>query len=199
MIRQYFLAFVPMFVAVDALGMLPIYMSLTSELKKEEKARLVFGSTVTALCVAVFFLFLGKLVFRWLGITISDFLVAGGAILFIISIRDLLSMEKRPPVPADTIGVVPLAVPLIVGPAVLTTSLILLDAYGIFPSVFSVVANIVLCGVILSAGNGLSRLLGKAGSHTLSKISNLFLGAIGVMLIRRGLLEILQEGSKLLP
>jgi multiple antibiotic resistance protein len=133
----------------------------------------------------------GKLVFLWLGITISDFLVAGGAILFIISIRDLLSYGKESRIPSETVGVVPLAVPLIVGPAVLTTSLILLNSFGILPTLFSIIANILLCGVILHFSSGLSRVLGKAGSHTLSKIFNLLLAAIGVMLIRLGVQQIL--------
>ena len=128
MLKAYFLAFVPVFVAVDALGMLPVFMSLTAGMNHVEKERLVKDSTVTALLVAVCFLFIGRLVFLWLGITISDFLVAGGAILFVISIRDLLSFGKSPAVPGVAAGVVPLAVPLIVGPAVLTTSLILLNS-----------------------------------------------------------------------
>ena len=109
------------------------------------------------------------------------------AILFIISIRDLLSLSKSSNFHAGTVGVVPLAVPLIAGPAVLTTSLILLNSFGILPTLFSVVTNILLCGVILHFAGYLSKLLGETGSHTLSKIFNLFLGAIGVMLIRHGI------------
>jgi multiple antibiotic resistance protein len=188
-LETFFLAFVPIFVAVDAIGMVPIFMGIAGDLSKAERDRLIFHSTLTALAVAIAFLALGRLVFQWLGITISDFLVAGGAILFIVSIRDLLSNGKSAGVPAS-VGVVPLAVPLIVGPAVLTTSLILLGQYGVWPTLFSIVANIVLCSTILFFSATLSRLLGEAGSSTLSKISNLLLGAIGVMLMRRGLTEI---------
>ena len=191
MIKHYFLAFVPIFVAVDALGMLPVFMSLTHGMPKGQREKLIRHSTTTALLVAISFLLVGRLVLLWLGITISDFLVAGGAILFIISIRDLLSYGKDARIPDETAGVVPLAVPLIVGPAVLTTSLILLGSVGIFPTLFSLIANILLCGVVLHFSSVLSNVLGKAGSHTLSKISNLLLAAIGVMLIRRGALEII--------
>lgn len=193
MIKSYFLAFVPIFVAVDALGMLPVFMSLTQNMKKPSKEKLVRHSTFTALFVAIAFLFVGRLVFMLLGITISDFLVAGGAILFIISIRDLLSYGKGSRVPEETMGVVPLAVPLMVGPAVLTTSLILLNSFGVFPTLFSIVANILLCGIILYFSDGLSKVLGEVGSHTLSKIFNLLLGAIGVMLIRLGAQQILSS------
>lgn len=190
MLKNYFIAFVPIFVSVDALGMLPIFMSLTHSMAKGAREKLIRHSTLTALWVAIGFLLVGKLVFLWLGITISDFLVAGGAILFILSIRDLLTYGKASRVPDDSVGVVPLAVPLIVGPAVLTTSLILLNSVGILPTLFSIVVNILLCGIILHFSLGLSKLLGKAGSHTLSKIFNLLLAAIGVMLIRRGVEQI---------
>ncbi len=189
MLENYYLAFVPIFVAVDALGILPVYMSMTNGMTREEKESLVQRSTLTALCVAVAFLGVGRLVFQWLGITMSDFFVAGGAILFIISIRDLLS-EKRAPASGGRAGVIPLAVPLIAGPAVLTTSLILLNSYGIFPTLFSIVTNILLCGIILHFSSRLSRVLGEAGSDTLSKTFNLLLAAIGVMLVRRGIQEI---------
>ena len=191
MLENYFLAFVPIFVAVDALGMIPVFMALTHGMPKNQKDKLIKESTLTALFVAIAFLWVGKLVFLWLGITINDFLVAGGAILFIISIKDLLSYGKAARVPDETLGVVPLAVPLIVGPAVLTTSLILVNSFGFYPTVASIVLNILLCGVILRFSGFLSKILGEAGSHTLSKIFNLLLGAIGVMLMRRGIEAIL--------
>lgn len=193
MFKSYFLAFVPIFVAVDALGMIPVYLSLTQGMKPAERQALLRESVLTALGVAIAFVWVGRQVFLLLGITISDFMVAGGAILFIISIRDLLSFGKKPVVPGEPLGAVPLAVPLIVGPAVLTTSLILLNSFGVFPTLLSIVSNILLCGLILHFAGRLSRVLGESGSHTLSKIFSLLLGAIGVMLMRRGILEIFQS------
>lgn len=187
----YFLAFVPIFVAVDPLGILPIFLSLTGSLSRRQKAVLIQQSILTALVVAVLFLWIGKWVFAFLGITISDFLVAGGAILFTISLRDLLSSGKGPHLADPALGVVPLAVPLIVGPAVLTTSIIVLNSFGPAPTLFALVANILLCGIVLYFANVLSRLLGESGSMTLSKIFSLLLGAIGVMLMRRGIEQFL--------
>lgn len=188
MLRNYFLAFVPVFVAVDALGMIPIFLSLTHGMSRYERQRLIQRSILTALVVALVFLWVGRWVFSLLGITMNDFLIAGGAILFILSIRDLLSVSKGSILPEVTMGVVPLAVPLIVGPAVLTTSLILHSTFGFTATFFSLVTNIVLCGIILQCSGAFSKLLGESGSHTLSKIFSLFLAAIGVMLVRRGLM-----------
>ena len=189
MLNSLFLAFVPIFVAVDALGMVPVYLGLTEGLSAKERSKTLWLSVFTALSVALGFLLVGKWIFTLLGVTINDFLVAGGAVLFIVSIRDLLSSSKAATLPGERVGVVPLAVPLIVGPAVLASSLILLDSLGPIPTVFSIVANILLCGLILHHAGLLSRLLGRVGSQTLSKVSSLLLAAIGVMLMRRGLFE----------
>lgn len=188
--KETLLVFVPIFVAVDAVGIIPIFLSLTEGMSQTDKRKLIRHSIFTALFVAVLFLWMGQKVLSLLGVTMSDFLVAGGAILFILSIRDLLSFGKGPKLPVETLGAVPLAVPLIVGPAVLTTSLILSNQFGFFPTAVSIVANIILCGIILFFSEGLSKILGKSGSHTLSKIFNLVLGAIGIMLMRKGLGEI---------
>ena len=189
MLNSLFLAFVPIFVAVDALGMVPVYLGLTEGLSAKERSKTLWLSVFTALSVALGFLLVGKWIFTLLGVTINDFLVAGGAVLFIVSIRDLLSSSKAATLPGERVGVVPLAVPLIVGPAVLASSLILLDSLGPIPTVFSIVANILLCGLILHHAGLLSRLLGRVGSQTLSKVSSLLLAAIGVMLMRRGLFD----------
>ena len=63
---NYLLAFIPIFVAVDALGTLPIYISLTEGLHKKKKIRVIYHSIITAVCLAVGFIFLGKAVFRLL-------------------------------------------------------------------------------------------------------------------------------------
>ncbi len=189
--NDFFLAFVPIFVAVDALGMLPVFIGLTSKMGKTQRQTLVRHSVMTALIVSLSFIWVGKFVMQWLGITISDFLIAGGAILFIVSIRDLLVSAKTLKTAPETVGVIPIAVPLIVGPAVLTSSLVLLNSFGVYPTVFSIVSNILLCGVIISFSGEISKLLGDTGSQTLSKISNLLLATIGVMLIRRGLQEVI--------
>ena len=191
LLKLYLLVFIPIFIAVDSLGLVPIFVSLTSDLSKKDRTKLIWTSTFTALFIAIAFLFVGRLLFQFLGITMSDFMVAGGIILFIIAIRDLLSQGHGGQIPGQTMGVVPLAVPLIVGPAVLTISLVLLNSFGIILTLFSLVANIFLCGLILHCASWLLKFLGQTGTHILSKIFSLLLGAIGIMLIRRGIESIL--------
>jgi multiple antibiotic resistance protein len=141
----------------------------------------------TAVCLAVGFIFLGKGVFKILGITMGDFMVAGGVILFCLAITDIINPAKKRRIPSQELGVVPLGTPLIVGPAVLTTSMVIISQYGLFATLISVLANILLAGIIFSASTVMMKFLGEAGSKALSKITSLLLAAIAVMLIRKGL------------
>ncbi|MGD0785751.1 MAG: MarC family protein [Sedimentisphaerales bacterium] len=179
--------FIPLFVAVDAFGVLPIFVSLTEGLDTKEKNRVVIQSIWTASVVAVVFILLGKLIFRFLGITIADFMIAGGAILFCISITDIINPTKKRRIPSDNLGSVPIGIPLIVGPAVLATSLVLESQYGLPTTIISVLLNILIASAVFRQSHRLITILGDAGSKALSKVMSLLLGAIAVMLIRRGI------------
>jgi len=187
MLRNILLSFIPVFVAVDAIGVLPILASLTQGLDEKRKDRIIIQSMLTAACLAVGFIFLGKLVFRVLGIALGDFMIAGGAILFCLAIIDIVNPVKRRRLPAEDLGVVPLGTPLIAGPAVLTISMLSVSEYGLIPTVISVVANILLAGLIFRLSLMLIGVLGEAGAKAMSKVASLFLAAIAVMLIRKGL------------
>jgi multiple antibiotic resistance protein len=191
MAKNILLAFIPIFVAVDAVGVLPIFVSLTEGMRRDEKTKTITQSVLTALLLAVGFVFLGKGVFKVLGITIGDFMIAGGAILFCLAITDIINPVARRRIPGQQLGAVPLGTPLIVGPAVLTTSMIIISQYGLVATLISVVVNILLAGIILSASSILMRVLGDAGSKALSKVMSLLLAAIATMLIRKGLTQIL--------
>lgn len=183
------LSFISIFVAVDAIGVLPIFVSLTEGIERSERGKIIVQSMLTALCLAVGFIFLGKAVFRILGITIGDFMVAGGAILFCLAITDIINPVKKRRIPTEELGAVPLGTPLIVGPAVLTTCLVIISQYGLLATLISVMVNILLAGMIFESSSVLMKLLGEAGSKALSKIMSLLLAAIAVMLMRKGIAQ----------
>jgi len=194
--RDYFLAFVPIFVAMDAIGVLPIFLSLTEGLSPEERRGVVKASIATAFAVGVGFLFLGKFIFSVIGVTVADFKVAGGIILLILAIYDLIFPEKKRRAPKDTVGIVPLGMPLVVGPAVLTTILICVDSYGYLPTILSLVANLLLAWWVFQRAELLIRLLGDGGVKGVAKVASLLLAAIAVMMIRLGIAEILKGWPK---
>ena len=187
MIKNFLLAFIPLFVAIDALGLMPVFFGLTEGMSKKQKSRIIVQSTLTAATVAVIFILVGKPLFKFLGITMEDFMIAGGAILFCISITDLINTKRARKLSADNLGSVPLGVPLLVGPAVLTTSLILVSQHGTIPTIISVLANILIAAVILKQSHHLIKIFGNAGAKAMSKVMSLLLAAIAVMLIRKGI------------
>jgi multiple antibiotic resistance protein len=187
--KDFWLCFVPMFVAVDAVGVLPMYLGLTEGLEPSRVRRVLYQSIVTAAAVALAFLGAGKALLNLLGITVADFMIAGGILLFVISMTDLLTTEKtQRRVDVDSLGAVPLGVPLITGPAVLTTSILLLDQHGPVPTAASVVLNIMIAGLFFRFAGPINLVLGRAGAKILSKIASLLLASIAVMIVRKGVL-----------
>ncbi|MBN2738748.1 MAG: MarC family protein [Spirochaetales bacterium] len=189
--NDFWLCFVPLFFAVDAVGVLPMFISLTEGFQKQEVRQVIVQSLLTAVIVSVAFVFLGQSIFDYLGITTSDFMIAGGVVLFIISLRDILNSEKKQrKVDLGSLGAVPIGVPLIVGPAVLTTSLLLLAQYGYVLLLTSLLVNILIACLVFYFSLPLNKLLGKAGSKTISKIFALIIAALAVMMIRKGITSI---------
>ncbi len=192
--KTFWLCFVPLFIAVDVPGVLPIFLGLTEGLSREQIRKVTLQSTVTAVIVALLFLWIGQSVFALLGITVADFMVAGGVLLFVISVSDLLTMQKRlRQVDPESLGPVPLGVPLIVGPAVLTSSILLANEYGLGWTALAIVTNIGLVALAFVLGGPIHRLLGTAGTKVLSKLSSLLLASIAVMIIRKGITALLGQ------
>ena len=187
--KSFWLCFVPLFVAVDAIGVLPMFMGFTQDMDSGRIRRILYQSVFTAIAVALIFLTGGTAILKLLGITVSDFMIAGGILLFVISMSDLLSMEKsQRRIDPESLGAVPLGVPLITGPAVLTTSILLMNEYGFVLTALSVVVNILIAGLVFSLAGPINRILGRAGAKTLSKIASLLLAAIAVMIVRKGIM-----------
>lgn len=187
--KEFLLSFIPIFVAMDAIGVLPMFMGFTEHLKPREKKKILTQSIITAFVIGIVFLFLGKWIFKVLGIFVADFKIAGGLVLLAISLRDILSHEKSHKIPSDTLGAVPIGTPLITGPAVLTTIIILLDSYGLFLTITSFVINLIITWIAFSYAATISNFLGKAGSKAFSKIASLLLAAIAVMMMRKGVVD----------
>jgi multiple antibiotic resistance protein len=193
-IRNFLLAIIPIFVAMDAIGVLPFFLAFTEGMKDRERKRVLRSSILTGFVVSLGFLAVGKFVFAIIGITIPDFKVAGGTILLIIAIRDLLFHERNRRMDEKTVGIVPLGVPLIVGPAVLTTTLISVDTYGYIPTIISLIINLVFAWLVFSRAALVIRVLGEGGAKGVGKVISLLLAAIAVMMIRRGIIDMVTGG-----
>jgi multiple antibiotic resistance protein len=181
------LTFVPLFVVIDAIGNLPFIISLSEEMTPPERSRMIRNATLTAAVVGLFFLFLGQAVLNLMGISVGSFAIGGGIILLILSINYIISDKTRDIIKEEMVAIVPIGTPLTVGPATITTLLLLGTQFPIYWVLISFSLNICLVYVISMQSNRLIRVLGKGGVKAVSKISSLLLAAIAVNMIIRGL------------
>ena len=184
------LTFIPIFVAVDAIGNIPVFVSMVEGLNKKQRSKVITDSVTTAALMAILFMFVGKWVLRVLSITISDFQIAGGGLLFVIAVRLLLPGSQKTAISNGNdkdLGVFPLGTPLITGPAVLTTTLILLDTFGPVTTFISLVVNMLIVWISLLKADLIMKVLGAGGTRAFSKIMYILLAAIAVMMVRHGI------------
>jgi multiple antibiotic resistance protein len=186
--EKFLQAFIPLFVAIDPIGLAAIFLGLGQNVAAERRHKIASQATWTGGLVALGFLFLGQSVFKALGISVSDFQIAGGLILFIIAAKDLVQPATEADKLSEDFGVVPLGMPLIAGPASITTLLVLAQTHsvGLATILVALAANLVLVVLALHYSEWLGRRIGATGMRAISKIISMLLAAIAVSMIRLG-------------
>ncbi len=181
-------AFIPLFVAIDPIGLAAIFLGLGQNVAPAQRQKIAGQATWTGGLVALGFLFLGQSVFKALGISVSDFQIAGGLILFILAAKDLVQSAAEPDKLPEDFGVVPLGMPLIAGPASITTLLVLAQTQtiGLVVTLVALAANLTLVVLALHYSEWLGRKIGATGMRAISKIVSMLLAAIAISMIRRG-------------
>ncbi|MEI6107336.1 MAG: MarC family protein [Opitutae bacterium] len=187
-LTKFLQAFIPLFVAIDPIGLAAIFLGLGQNIAPAQRQKIADQATWTGGLVALGFLFLGQSVFRAVGISVSDFQIAGGLILFILAAKDLIQSAAEPEKLPEDFGVVPLGMPLIAGPASITTLLVLAQtqSIGLVVTLVALVANLVIVVLALHYSGWLGRKIGPTGLRAISKIIAMLLAAIAVNMIRRG-------------
>ncbi|MFI5324169.1 MAG: MarC family protein, partial [Thermodesulfobacteriota bacterium] len=185
--------FIPIFVAVDPIGVVPMFLSLTRGYDDSARRKIVIDSVLTASVIGIIFVLAGKTIFLLLGIKIQDFAIAGGTLLFILSIIDLLGDGSARVHGAESraLGIFPLGTPLIIGPAVLTTLIILVDTYGFVPALVAFALNLAVLFTALFKADIILSALGENGTRAFAKIMSILLAAIGIMMVRKGIMELI--------
>jgi multiple antibiotic resistance protein len=185
--EQFLKAFIPLFVAIDPIGLAAVFIALGQGVPPAQRRRIAKQATWTGGGVALLFLFLGQSIFAAVGITVSDFQIAGGLILFILAARDLVHSAAEEPVKlADDFGVVPLGMPLIAGPASITTLILLAQTLGFTMALSALAANLVLIILAFAYSERLVKLIGSTGLRAISKLISMLLAAIAISMIRKG-------------
>jgi multiple antibiotic resistance protein len=185
-LTRFLQAFIPLFVAIDPVGLAAVFLALGRNATPQVRHRIAWQATVTGGVVALGFLFLGKSVFAAVGVSVSDFQIAGGLILFILAARELTQAEGAPAQLPEDFGIVPLGMPLIAGPALITTLLLLVETQGMPVTVVALAVNLGIVVLAFVGSEWLGRKIGEMGLRAISKIIAMLLAAIAVAMIRRG-------------
>lgn len=199
-VESLILTFIPLFIVIDPLGNVPFVISMSEGLAPLERRKLIFVAVLTAVMVGLVFLFFGKIILDAMGISFGSFAIAGGIILLVLSIRHMTTGHMVELIREEMMAVVPIGTPLTVGPATITTLLLLVAQYPPYIVLISFMLNMALTWLIFLAGNRIVRFAGHGGIKAISRIFSLLLAAIAVSMIIRGLalLGVLQNTTGLL-
>ena len=186
-------AAIALFIIVDPFGNIPIFMGLTENVPEFKRKKVYNTAVIVGTVLLLVFAFTGTEILNIFGLSIYSFEVAGGILLLIIAIRILImgSMHENAESP-ESLGAVPIAIPLLVGPGAITTTIfsIQLDDTAI-PAILAVVIVMAITWVILKYINGIYKLLGKTGSIIIARVMALLIAAIAVQYILTGITHFL--------
>jgi multiple antibiotic resistance protein len=186
-IESLVMTFVPLFIVIDAIGNLPFVITLSEGLEKRERSKLINIATATAAVVGLFFLFLGQLLLNVMGISVGAFAIAGGIILLVLSVQYMSTGRMVEIIKEEMVAVVPIGTPLTVGPATVTTLLLLATQFPIYWVLISFMLNIGIVYITFLLSGRLVKILGRGGIKAFSRVAALLLAAIAVNMVLRGL------------
>ena len=192
-LKSFMVTLIPLMVALDAPGTLALYVGMTEGVAHQERKKIVRQSIATAFLVTVGFILMGQVIFNALGIMVEDLMIAGGGVLLIIAVTDVVRAGERQIERSSEFGVVPLGTPIIAGPGTLTTALVLVGSNGYIPVILALVVNLLLAWLIFAQSERIIKLIGISGSRAFAKVAALILAAFAVKMIRSGIFMFIQR------
>ncbi|MBU2936925.1 MULTISPECIES: MarC family protein [Pacificibacter] len=195
-------AFVTLFVIIDPIGLMPIFVSLTAGSNRQARRTIAVRAILVGFGVLILFGFFGEAVLGFAGISMPAFRMAGGILLFLTALDMLFERRTKrredqanqPDISEDDPSVFPLATPLIAGPGAIASMILLTgqtETTLAFASVFGVLAVVLLIAFALFIMGGLlERALGPTGVNVITRILGMLLAALSVQFILDGLREV---------
>ncbi len=198
------IAFTSLFTMMNPLGIIPVYITLTSHLSPKAAKRVAYKAVFTGLVILVVFAVAGKFIFDFFAITIHSLRIVGGIIFFIAGYDMLQARLNRTKSSADEhfeeskdVAISPLGIPLISGPGAITVSIVLYnDATDItFKMVLLIIILILMCIVLfaLLGGRKVMKFLGENGNKVLMRIMGLIVMVIAVEFLFSGLTPLVRN------
>jgi multiple antibiotic resistance protein len=182
------LTFVPLFIVIDALGNLPFIVSFSEGMSSRERRKMVHLAVITATIVGLAFLFFGEFILKVMNISVGSFAIAGGIVLLVLSIKYMTTGRMVEIIKGDMVAVVPIGTPLTVGPATITTLLLLATQHErLYIVVISFVVNMLITWLVFLSADYIIKFVGDGGLKAWSRVLSLLLAAIAVSMVIKGL------------
>ena len=177
-----------LFIVVDPIGNIPTFIALTQGLSPSARQQAFRTATIIGLTLVITFALAGDQILSFFGITLNDFMIAGGILLFAIAIKILvLEGWKGLAEQREGVSAVPMAIPLLAGPGAITTTIVSLRSNGLYITLASTLIVFAVAGIIFHYIEPLNRLLGRTGSLVIERVMAMLLAAIAVGYVLKGL------------
>jgi len=194
--------FLAVFIVVDPFGIVPVFIGLAGGLPAGRRRSTIFKAIVVAFVVLCVFIFTGSIILRFLGIQPGSFFIAGGILMFIVSIDLLLGKPGRTKTSSpghdeerEDVSIFPLAIPMLAGPGAITTVLLYvsenpLPSFVPFVLVGAVALVLAIAGLTMAASSFFLRVLGRTGVSVIERIMGIVLTGLSVQFVYDGLLKL---------
>lgn len=185
-------AFVTLFVIVNPIGNLTVFIGLSRGMDAKKRVQIVNQILFVASILLFAFLFFGMYIFDFFNIGLDTFQIGGGVILLIIAITYLLDIHTGIHKHKD-ISAVPMGTPLLIGPGTITSTLILVNEYGVLITFIAAVLALLAVWLVLRFSGRIYNLIGAHWSMVTSRIMGLILAAIAVEFIKSGIISVVRS------
>jgi multiple antibiotic resistance protein len=201
--------FTTLLAIVNPFGIIPIFVSLTGNLTRQESQRIALTSSMAVAIVLFVSTLIGKYILAFFGISIGSFKIGGGILLLMLAVMMMqgkyrqsrqTSEEGREAEGKESIAVVPIAIPLLAGPGAITTVIIFAQE-SFHPMHIALILSsslivAFLAWVALSVANPISKIMSRTGINIVTRLMGLLIAAISIEFIIGGLVQLVPDLSK---
>lgn len=187
-ILAFWKSFLALFIIVDVLGNIPIFLSISARMTKTQRQKMLTRAVFASFWLLITFTLLGDFFFKFFGVSLDSFRIAGGILLLVISLKILLvgTWEEKQ-IDPESSGVVPIAFPLLAGPGAITQVIISTKQYGFLITFISILLVSIINYFVLKKIDSIYKFMGKSGSVVISRLMSVMIAGISVDFIVKGI------------
>ena len=187
MILEFAKAFLAMFIIIDPLASVPVFLGLTRKATEEQKNAAAREAVLVAGLALVLFILIGMPTLELMGISFPSFKVAGGIVLLIVGVYSILGIPFSEAKKELDVAVVLLAVPMITGPGAMSMAIIISKEQGILIAILASLLAVLVTWAVLRFASSLTRAFGTRGLEIYSRLFGLFVVALAIQFISEGI------------